>query len=162
MITTKFWFQICHKSFKLINIWPRYGLFNVGYLISKSTYLYINLSLNISLNRNLLNQNLKSNIIKVSIIFVKIWCKKEEFRNLYFKLSIFFVQNDQGWQGKGSLTLYENVRFPVEAGRGQVSTSSPPLVSDRKLHVELLGHGFHGRLLKICICMVFWFLILVS
>ena len=51
----------------------------------------------------------------------------------------FFVQDDQGWQGRGSLALCENVRLPVEAGRGQVSTYPLLLVPDRKL-----GHGFYG------------------
>ena len=35
--STKIGFQKCQRSWKLINIWPRYGPFNVGYLISKST-----------------------------------------------------------------------------------------------------------------------------
>ena len=56
----------------------------------------------------------------------------------------FFVQDDQGWQGRGSLALCENVRLPVEAGRGQVSTYPLLLVPDRKLGLELLGHGFYG------------------
>ena len=78
-------------------------------------------------------------------MFVRITCKKLKSRNWYFILSRFFVPDDQGWQDKRSLALCENVRLPVEAGRGQVSTYplSLPLVSDRKL--ELLGHGFDGR-----------------
>ena len=57
MKPTKFWFEKCHEFLKLINIWLKYEPLNVGYLISKSTFLYINLSLNISLKRNLWNQN---------------------------------------------------------------------------------------------------------
>ena len=34
----KFWFQKCPWFWKSINIWPRYGPLNVGYLISKSTF----------------------------------------------------------------------------------------------------------------------------
>ena len=40
--------------------------------------------------------------------------------------------------------MCENVRLPVEAGRGQVSTYPLLLVPDRKLGLELLGHGFRG------------------
>ena len=55
--STKFLFQKCHTFLNLINIWLKYGPLNVGYLICKSTFLYVNLSLNISLKRNLWNQN---------------------------------------------------------------------------------------------------------
>ena len=77
-------------------------------------------------------------------MFVRISCNKFKFRNQNFILSRFFVQDDQGWQGRGSLALCENVRLPVEAGRGQVSTYPLLLVPDRKLGLELLGHGFYG------------------
>ena len=86
------------------------------------------------------NQNIK----QILRMFVRITCKKLKSRNWYFILSRFFVQDDQGWQGRGSLALCENVRLPVEAGRGQVSTYPLLLVPDRKLGLELLGHGFYG------------------
>ena len=110
----KFWNQKCHKFLKLINIWPKYGHLNVGYLISKSTFLYINLSLNIfteSFETKIRNQN----IIQILVIFVRIWCNKKK---RYFILSRFFVQDDHalGWQGSWILTLWENVHLPVEAG----------------------------------------------
>ena len=47
--------------------------------------------------------------------------KRGEFTNCHFIISRFLVQEDQGWQGRRILALWENVRLPVEAGRGQVS-----------------------------------------
>ena len=79
-------------------------------------------------------------------MFVRISCKKLKLRNWYFTLSRFFVQDDQDWQGRGSHTLCENVPLPVEAGRGQVSTYPLLLVPDRKLGLEVLGHGLYGIL----------------
>ena len=41
-------------------------------------------------------------------------------RNWHFVASGFFVQDEQGLQGKRIHALWENVPLPVEAGRGQV------------------------------------------
>ena len=72
--------------------------------------------------------------------------KREEFRNCHFILSRFFVQDDQGWQGRLILTLWDNVCLPVKAGSGQVSNYYEEIHEDVWENGPLqVCHESHGQ-----------------
>ena len=71
-----------------------------------------------------------------------VWNKKGKFRNGHFTLSKFFRT---WWPGLARQVNSHLMReFASWRWRGQVSTSPLPLVTDRKLALELFGNNFHG------------------